>query len=78
MEALKKLGSPEMESRSKEFEGRRMIRTNGGFVILNYMKYRDKDHTAALRQARLRARKKAQDVTRDVQDVTALRDVFVT
>ena len=70
MEALRKLGLPEIESRSKEHEGRRMIRMNGGFVILNYMKYRDKDHTAALRQARLRARKKAAEVTRDVNDVT--------
>ena len=47
MEALRKLGEPEAESRSKEFGGRRMIRVNGGFVILNYMKYRDIDHTAA-------------------------------
>ena len=70
LEALRKLGSPEIESRSKEHEGRRMIRMNGGFIILNYMKYRDKDHTAALRQARLRARKKALEVTRDVSDVT--------
>lgn len=70
MEALRKLGSPEIESRSKEFEGRRMIRMNGGFIILNYMKYRDKDHTAALRQARLRARRKAIIVTRDIQDIT--------
>lgn len=74
LEALRKLGEPENESRSKEFEGRRMIRVNGGFLILNFMKYRDKDHTAAERQRRLRERKKAleaENVTRDVQDVTA-------
>ena len=57
-----------------------MIRVNGGFLILNYMKYRDKDHTAAERQRRLRARKKALEdangVTRDVNDVT--RDEYVT
>lgn len=70
MEALRKLGDPESESRSKQFEGRRMIRMDGGFVILNYMKYRDKDHTAAERQRRLRERRKVQDVTRDVKDVT--------
>jgi hypothetical protein len=70
MEGLRRLGEPEVESRSKEFEGRRMIRMNGGFVILNYMKYRDKDHTAAERQRRLRARRKSEDVTRDVLDVT--------
>ena len=70
MEALRKLGEPEPESRSKEFGGRRMIRMDGGFVILNYMKYRDKDHTAAERQRRLRARRKGQDITRDNSDIT--------
>ena len=49
MEALRKLGSPEVESRSKEFDGRRMVRVNGGYLILNFMQYRDKDHTAAIR-----------------------------
>ncbi len=73
LECLRILGNPEAESRSKEFEGRRMIRMNGGFVILNYMKYRDKDHTAAERQRRLRERRKSESVTRDVQDIT--RDV---
>jgi len=58
MEALRKLGEPEIESRSTDFGGRRMIRTDGGFLILNFMKYRDKDHTAAQRQKRLRDRRK--------------------
>ena len=71
MEALRKLGDPESESRSKDFEGRRMIRMDGGFVVLNYMKYRDKDHTAAERQRRLRARRKVTgSVTRDDEYVT--------
>ena len=86
--ALEKLGGPEADSRSKDFEGRRMIRVNGGFLVLNYMKFRDKDHTAAERQKRLRERKKAASrnaqvttsnalgVTRDVADIT--RDVAVT
>jgi hypothetical protein len=59
MEALRKLGSPDMESRSKDHEGRRMIRVDGGFLVLNFMKYRDKDHTAAIRQQRLRERRGA-------------------
>lgn len=58
IEALMKLGEPEIESRSTDFGGRRMIRTDGGFLILNFMKYRDKDHTAAQRQKRLRERRK--------------------
>ena len=32
--------------------------TDGGFLILNFMKYRDKDHTAADRQRKLRERRK--------------------
>lgn len=56
--ALEKLGSPETESRSNDFEGRRLVRVDGGYVVLNYMKYRDKDHTAAERQRRMRARRK--------------------
>ena len=80
--ALRKLGEPEADSRSKDFGGRRMIRIDGGFLVLNYMKHRDKDYTAADRQRRLRERKKrgpgnagatpgnAPNVTRDVASVT--------
>jgi hypothetical protein len=71
LEALRRLGSPELESRSQEFDGRRMVRVNGGYLILNYMKYRDKDHTAAERQRRLRERRKQESaVTRNGNDVT--------
>ena len=45
MEALKQLGSADPESRNKKFDGRRMIRVNGGFLILNYMDFRDQDYT---------------------------------
>ncbi len=69
MVAIRKLGQPEIESRSPEFEGRRMIRINGGFLILNYMKYRDKDYTAKDRMARLRARRKEGKVTRNSNGV---------
>lgn len=69
--ALVKLGEPEPESRSKDHEGRRMIRVDGGFLILNYMKYRDKDHTAADRAKAYRERKKKiEDALRDERDVT--------
>ncbi len=71
--ALERLASPEPESRSQEFEGRRMVRVNGGYVVLNFMRYRDKDHTAAERQRRLRARRKGESVTGDSNGVT--RDV---
>ncbi len=69
-EALKRLGSPEPESRSQAFGGRRMVRIDGGFLILNYMKYRDKDHTSPVRSARYRARLKEAASHRDVLDNT--------
>ncbi len=44
-----------------------MIRVEDGFIVLNYMRYRDRDYTAAIRQRRLRERKKAlKKVTPDV------------
>ena len=58
IEALRRLGEPESDSRSQEFEGRRMIRVNGGYLVLKYMDYRDKDHTSADRQRRYRERKR--------------------
>jgi len=57
MAALARLGDPELASRSQKNEGRRMIRVDGGFLILNYEDYRAKDHTAAERQRRYRAKK---------------------
>jgi hypothetical protein len=58
MTALEKLGSPEEGSRTADFDGRRLVRVNGGFIVLNYMKYRDRDHSAAERSRRYRERKK--------------------
>ncbi len=56
LDALERLASPEADSRSPEFDGRRLVRINGGFIILNWEKYRRKDHTAAERQRRHRER----------------------
>lgn len=58
MEALAKLGEPDLESRSSDFEGRRLVRVDGGYIVLNFMKYREKDNTSAIRQKRYRDRKK--------------------
>lgn len=60
MAAIERLCAPDRESRSKEFEGRRLARIDGGFVVLNYMRYRDYDHQAADRMRKLRARRKLQ------------------
>lgn len=53
-QALVRLGSPDPESRSRAHEGRRLIRINGGYVVLNYMEYLLKDYGAAERMRRYR------------------------
>jgi hypothetical protein len=65
--ALARMGRPEPESRSSAFDGRRLVRVDGGFVVLNYVKYRERDYTAADRQARWRARK-ATAAAKDAKD----------
>ena len=35
-----------------------MIRVDGGYLIMNYMAYREKDHTTAERSRRYRERKR--------------------
>lgn len=69
--ALEKLGSPDPESRSKDFEGRRLVRVDGGFIVLNYMKYRERDYTAADRARRYRERVASRrDVTTSRRNIT--------
>jgi hypothetical protein len=58
MAALERLGSPEPGSRTRTFDGRRLVRVNGGYVVLNFMAYRDRDYTSAARSKRYRDRKK--------------------
>ena len=59
--ALAQLGSPEISSRSPEFDGRRLVRIDGGYLVLNFIKYREKDATAADRQRRWRERQKLKE-----------------
>jgi hypothetical protein len=54
--ALDRLGEPDYQSRNPDWSGRRMVRVAGGFIILNFDKYRTKDHTAAERARRYRER----------------------
>jgi hypothetical protein len=56
--AIARLGEPDQESRTPDHEGRRMIRIDGGFLILNYFKYRDRDYSSAERSRRYRERQK--------------------
>lgn len=57
IEALRRLGNPEASSRSPDFDGRRMVRVNGGYILLNFIRYRERDYTAAERSRRYRERK---------------------
>lgn len=57
LDALERLADIDPESRTPDFDGRRIVRVDGGYVILNFDKYRQKDHTAAERSRRYRERK---------------------
>ena len=58
MDALQRLADPDPGSRTPDHEGRRMVRVPGGYLILNYIAHRDRDHSVAERQARFRARQR--------------------
>lgn len=64
-EALERLCAPDEDSRTKEYEGRRIEPVDGGWFILNYVKYREmRDEERRKEQvrqavARHRERKKA-------------------
>ncbi len=70
LSALEKLGEPEQSSRTPDFDGRRLVRVDGGYVILNYGKYRERDYTAAERQQRYRDKQKSKE-TRKRNTVTS-------
>jgi hypothetical protein len=55
--ALAVLEAPDPHSRSQEFEGRRVARKEGGWVVLNHLKYRDRikgEYKRAANAARVR------------------------
>lgn len=66
--ALKELSSPDEYSRTKEHDGRRIAVIDGGWLILNHAKYREKMNADERReylrakQAESRARKRQQSV----------------
>src|SRR5207245_2482798 len=46
------------DSRSDAHGGRRLIRIDGGYLVLNFIAYRDRDYTGATRQKAWRERTK--------------------
>ena len=84
-EALERLGNPDICSRSQAFEGRRLVRIDGGYIVLNFDRFRRRDMTAAERNRRYRARRALQRNERYVtrnddgnETRYASRDVTVT
>lgn len=49
-EALKVLESPDKESRTRDHQGRRIKRVDGGWMVLNHLLYRDEIGKEALRE----------------------------
>jgi hypothetical protein len=70
IKALERLASPEDDSRSREWDGRRLVRVNGGFCVLNFDRYRKRDATAAERMKRYRDKQKDEIVTRNERNAT--------
>jgi hypothetical protein len=73
--ALDIFRAPDAYSRTKEYEGRRVVDVDGGWVVLNHRKYRDyktfEQVKNAERQARFKAKHRAvRGVTADVSNVT--------
>lgn len=65
--ALERMGAAEPDSRSRDFDGRRLVRVDGGFIVLNFIRYRERDHTAAERSKRYRERKDRNRTSRPSQ-----------
>lgn len=73
MAALARLSDPDPDSRSSTYDGRRLVRINGGFIILNFIAYREKDSTTAERSKRWRERQKKKAKTTRVSDTPTHR-----
>ena len=68
--ALTRLGAPEPDSRSKGFDGRRLVRIDGGYIVLNYMIYRERDYTSADRSRRYRAKRRDEAINNQTRAET--------
>lgn len=72
-EALKILSAPDNESRSKDFEGRRIEILDDGFLILNYLKFRDMlspSEKASASRERVRKHRERYKALRNASSVT--------
>ena len=75
--ALSILESPDQDSRSSEYEGRRIEKCDGGWYVLNYKRYREftySDSPEAVRQRKHRGKGKSETCD-DALHVTNGRDI---
>jgi hypothetical protein len=72
--ALSVLAAPDEDSRSKEFEGRRIEEVEGGWRLLNHSKYRSKmgadERREYLKQKQREYRKRRQQMSTNVNNVS--------
>ena len=70
--ALEKFYAPDLDSQDQDYAGRRVEKVEGGWLVLNYPKYREmrtrEQQLAAERQRRKRAKDKDLDPTADGDD----------
>lgn len=72
---LEALGEPDHDSKNPDYDGRRVVRIAGGYLVLNFRLYRDKDYTAATRMRRLRDRRKVEDLPAPATETPSRYDV---
>ena len=80
-EAIAKFSGPDPESRTKEFDGRRIDAVEGGWKLLNHGKYRnmmskeERREYLRIKQAEYRARRKSSKLAAQQEGATeAIRD----
>jgi hypothetical protein len=78
IEALEVFSSPDKYSRTKDYEGRRIVEIDGGWLLLNYEKFRerrdDEEQRIQTRDRVRRHREKAKALSNDVtESVTETR-----
>lgn len=72
-DALRLFLEPDEYSRTKDFDGRRIMETDGGWILLNYAKYRkvrDQDEARIATAERVRRHREKYKVTGEVTNVT--------
>lgn len=69
--ALAKFMAPDRHSRSKEHEGRRIVEADGGWLLLNYKKYRDKRSAEARKEQTREAMRRKRALSKHARQVQA-------